>query len=50
MVTLQTKICQIRLKFKKKKKKECMGNYYYKRKNLLTYLINRELENACLNK
>ena len=49
MVTLQTKMCQIRLKVKKKKK-ECMGNYYYKRKNLLTYLINRELENAFLNK
>lgn len=34
------------------KSKVCMGNYYYKIKNLLIYLINRvkEFENACLNK
>ena len=36
----------------KGKRKECTGNYYYKRKNLFNYLINHveELENAYLDK
>ena len=35
-----------------RKSKVCKGNYYYKIKNLLIYLINlvKEFENACLNK